>query len=114
MGLKNAVANHSHLMVSLIQLLLSNHMHQMDKWHKSTKQQRLKDGLHKHIRGHFHTAVQFSVAVLINVSGHPAAQHKLQVYEMQIAETAMLDECPQKEYAARLLSKIGTAPQAFQ
>ena len=108
-GLKELVANHSHLMVSLIQLLLSNHMAKIDKWQKSTKQQRLKDGLHKHIRGHFHTAIQFSVAVLINVSAHPASQHRLQVYEMQIAEIAMSDECPQKEYSARLLSKIGTA-----
>lgn len=107
-SLKQAVASHSHLMVSLIQLLLGKQLLSLDSWHTSSSQQRLKDGLHKHIHGQFHTAVQFSVAVLINVSGLPAAQQKLQTYEMQIAELAMTDEWPQKEFAARLLSRIGS------
>lgn len=107
--LKQAVANNSHLMVSLIQMLISGHMASMEQWHKSTTKERLKDGLHVHILGHFRNAAQYSVAVLINVAELPAAQEKLRVYEMQFAELAMADT-PQKDWSATLLSKIGPAP----
>ncbi|KAL0033456.1 hypothetical protein WJX77_010350 [Trebouxia sp. C0004] len=107
--LKQAVASNRHLMVSLIQMLLSEHMQELDSWHKSTTRERLKDGLHAHILHHFENAVQYSTAVLINVSELPAAQEKLRVYEMRIAELAMTDS-PQKEWVATLLSRIGSAP----
>ncbi|KAA6424916.1 MAG: hypothetical protein FRX49_05090 [Trebouxia sp. A1-2] len=107
--LKQAVASNRHLMVSLIQMLLSEHMQELDSWHKSTTRERLKYGLHVHILRHFENAVQYSTAVLINVSELPAAQDKLRVYEMRIAELAMTDS-PQKEWVATLLSRIGPAP----
>ncbi|KAL0026679.1 hypothetical protein WJX79_003431 [Trebouxia sp. C0005] len=53
--------------------------------------------------------LMYSTAVLINVSELPAAQDKLRVYEMRIAELAMTDS-PQKEWVATLLSRIGPAP----
>ena len=107
--LKQAVASNRHLMVSLIQTSLSRHMQHMEDWHKTSSEERLKDGLHVHVLGHFRNAVQYSIAVLINISGLPAAQEKLRIYEMQIAELAMT-ECPQKEPVAVLLSRIGPAP----
>ncbi len=107
--LKQAVASNSRLMVSLIQMLLSEHMQELGSWHKSTTRERLKDGLHVHILRHFENAVQYSTAVLINVSELPDAQDKLRVYEMRIAELAMTDS-PQKEWVATLLSRIGPAP----
>lgn len=103
--LRQAVAGNSHLMVSLIQLLLSNHMQYMDTWHNSTKSERLKDGLHRHIYGLFRTALQYSTAVLINVAAFPTAQQKLRAYEMQLVELAMEDS-PQADWVAVLLNKI--------
>ena len=107
--LKQAVASNNHLMVSLLQMLLSKHMEELRLWHHSTSRDRLKDGLYRHILDHFEHAVQYSIAVLINVSEIPAAQEKLRVYEMRIAEMAMT-ECPQKEWIASLLSNIRPPP----
>ena len=92
-------------MVSLIQLLLSNNMQYIDAWHNSTKSERLKDGLHRHIYGLFTAALQYSAAVLINVAPLPAAQQKLRAYEMQLVELAMA-ECPQADWVAALLNHI--------
>ena len=103
--LRQAVAGNSHLMVSLIQLLLSNHMQYLDAWHNSTKSERLKDGLHRHIYGLFRAALQYSTAVLINVATLPLAQQKLRAYEMQLVELAMA-ECPQADWVAALLNHI--------
>lgn len=103
--LRQAIAGNSHLMVSLIQLLLSSHMQYLDAWHNSTKSERLKDGLHRHIYGLFRAALQYATAVLINVATLPMAQQKLHVYEMQLVELAMA-ECPQADWVAALLSHI--------
>ncbi|KAL3142668.1 hypothetical protein ABBQ38_002974 [Trebouxia sp. C0009 RCD-2024] len=103
--MRQAVAGNSHLMVSLIQLLLSSHMQYMDAWHSSTKTERLKDGLHRYIYGLFRSALQYSTAVLINVATLPTAQHKLRAYEMQLVELAMA-ESPQADWVAALLNKI--------
>lgn len=92
-------------MVSLIQLLLSNHMQYIDAWHNSTKSERLKDGLHRHICGLFRAALQYSAAVLINVAPLPVAQQKLRAYEMQLVELAMADY-PQADWVAALLNHI--------
>lgn len=92
-------------MVSLIQLLLSNHMQYLDAWHNSTKSERLKDGLHRHIYGLFRAALQYCAAVLINVATCPMAQQKLRAYEMQLVELAMV-ECPQADWVAALLTHI--------
>lgn len=92
-------------MVSLVQLLLSTHMQSLDAWHTSTKSERLKDGLHRHIYGLFKTALQYATAVLINVSTVPSALHQLRMYEMQLVELALTDS-PQADWIAALLNKM--------
>ena len=103
--LKQAVAANRHLVVSLIQLLLSPHMQSLDAWHISTTDERLKDGLHRHIYGLFKTALQYATAALINISTVPAVQQRLRMYEMQLLELAMSDS-PQADWIAALLNKI--------
>lgn len=100
-----ATARHSHLVVSLIQLLLSTHIQDHLDWHKSTTRERLKDGLHLHILQHLKTALQYCTAVLITLAMEPEGRSKLESYELQLAEVAMTD-APQAEWVQVLLYKV--------
>lgn len=107
---RKATAKHSHLVISLIQLLLSTHLQDHVDWHKSTTRERLKDGLHHHILQLLKTALQFCTATLITLAMEPEARSKLQSYELQFAEVAMTD-APQADWIAVLLYKVFPAGQ---
>ena len=102
---RKAAARHSQLVVSLIQLLLSNCIQDQLDWHKSTTRERLKDGLHLHIVALLKTALQYCTAVLITMAKEPEARSQLQSYELQLAEVAMTD-VPQSDWIAVLLHKV--------